>query len=466
MGDIFSQPLSEIAAALREGSVRAQDLAETAIANHERWGGPLNAYLLWTSSRARRAAEAADAVFGAGAAAGPLQGIPVSIKDLFAAEGLPTFAGSNRRLPPEWERDGPLVAALRRQLAVIMGKTHMVEFAFGGTGANSHWGAPRNPWDATEHRSPGGSSSGAGVSLAEGSALLAFGSDTAGSVRIPAAMTGQVGLKVTFGRWSAEGVVPLAPSYDTPGILTRSVADAAYSFAALDALTGDAERGLARLSAHPLTGLRIGVGDPQHWNSCAPGIAEAAKAALDELAKQGAVLRDITVPEAGEAYAVFLEGGVSGIELRGFLDHALPQWIGEIDPIIAPIMKLVEGLDARAYLARLWTLKAAARRTLRRFADVDVIATPTLAVTPPSMAEIAKDGWQANRNLVRNTVWVNYLGLCGVTLPVALDRAGMPVGLQFVAPPNQEERLLAAAWAAERALGTGAQRLGAPPMVR
>ena len=130
----------------------------------------------------------------AGVSVGPLQGVPVSIKDLFAAAGYPCFAGSSRRLPADpWERDGPLVATLRRQLGVIMGKTHMVEFAFGGTGQNSHHGAPYNPWDAAAHRSVGGSSSGAGVSLLEGSALLAFGSDTAGSVRIPACMTGNAG---------------------------------------------------------------------------------------------------------------------------------------------------------------------------------------------------------------------------------------------------------------------------------
>jgi aspartyl-tRNA(Asn)/glutamyl-tRNA(Gln) amidotransferase subunit A len=104
-----------------------------------------------------------------------------------------------------------------------MGKTHMVEFAFGGTGQNSHWGAPYNPWDPDAHRAPGGSSSGAGVSLLEGSALLAFGSDTAGSVRIPACMTGNVGLKVTLGRWSTEGVVPLSPTFDTPGLLARAL---------------------------------------------------------------------------------------------------------------------------------------------------------------------------------------------------------------------------------------------------
>jgi aspartyl-tRNA(Asn)/glutamyl-tRNA(Gln) amidotransferase subunit A len=110
----------------------------------------------------------------------------------------------------------------------------MVEFAFGGTGHNSHWGAPYNPWDVAAHRAPGGSSSGAGVSLLEGSALLAFGSDTAGSVRIPACMTGTVGLKVTLGRWPADGVVPLSPTFDTPGLLARSVCDVAYGFAALD----------------------------------------------------------------------------------------------------------------------------------------------------------------------------------------------------------------------------------------
>jgi aspartyl-tRNA(Asn)/glutamyl-tRNA(Gln) amidotransferase subunit A len=129
-----------------------------------------------------------------------LQGLPVSLKDLFAAAGYPCYAGSSRRLPADpWERDGPLVATVRRQLGVIMGKTHMVEFAFGGTGQNSHHGAPYNPWDAAAHRSVGGSSSGAGVSLLEGSALLALGSDTAGSVRIPASMTGNAGLKVQSG---------------------------------------------------------------------------------------------------------------------------------------------------------------------------------------------------------------------------------------------------------------------------
>ena len=186
MTDAFSLPIAEIAVLLGEGKLKARALAEEAIANHERLGGKLMAYSQWAPEHARQCADAADAAFAVGSRAGPLQGIPTSIKDLFAVSGFPTYAGSPKRLPRKFEIDGPVVAALRRQLATVMGKTHMVEFAFGGTGQNAHYGSPYNPWDATAHRSPGGSSSGAGVSLCEGSALLAFGSDTAASVRLPA----------------------------------------------------------------------------------------------------------------------------------------------------------------------------------------------------------------------------------------------------------------------------------------
>src|SRR6201998_106541 len=210
--DPLSLPVIDIARGLRNRRASARELVEAAIARHERFGERLHAYSFWAPEQARTVADAADAAFAAGVSVGPLQGLPVSIKDLFAAAGYPCFAGSSRRLPAEHgERDGPLVATLRRQLGVIMGKTHMVEFAFGGTGQNSHHGAPYNPWDAAAHRSVGGSSSGAGVSLLEGSALLAFGSDTAGSVRIPASMTGNAGVKVTIRGWATGGGV--APSF-------------------------------------------------------------------------------------------------------------------------------------------------------------------------------------------------------------------------------------------------------------
>jgi aspartyl-tRNA(Asn)/glutamyl-tRNA(Gln) amidotransferase subunit A len=468
MADLISRPLIEITRGLREKRLTAQELVEVAIAKHERFGERLHAYSSWTPDRARESAKAADAAFASGATVGPLQGVPISIKDLFAADGFPCFAGSSRRLPADpWEKDGPLVATLRRQLGVIMGKTHMVEFAFGGTGLNTHRGAPYNPWDASAHRSPGGSSSGAGISLLEGSALLALGSDTAGSVRIPACMTGNVGLKVTLGRWSTEGVVPLSRTFDTPGLLARSVLDAAYGFAALDPALGDAERFIAKSSTMTLDGIRIAVDDPFLWDACDAGIVEAARDAIDAVGREGAVLRKMTVPEAAGAYEVFLEGGVSAIELHSFLDQELPDWLAQLDPIMASAVRGAETLSAREYLARLGRLKVLARSAALWFDKIDIIASPTLCITPPLLSDLgdADSYLAANRRIVRNTVAVNYLGLCGITLPIGLDRERMPVGLQLVAPAWAEEKLLAIALAVERVLGDATERLGTPPLL-
>jgi aspartyl-tRNA(Asn)/glutamyl-tRNA(Gln) amidotransferase subunit A len=467
-GDPLSRPLIELARDLRERRASARELVEAAIAQHERFGERLHAYSFWAPEQARTVAEAADAAFAAGVSAGPLQGMPVSIKDLFAAAGYPCFAGSSRQLPTEpWERDGPLVATLRRQLGVIMGKTHMVEFAFGGTGRNSHHGAPHNPWDAAAHRSVGGSSSGAGVSLLEGSAVLAFGSDTAGSVRIPACMTGNAGLKVTIGRWPTDGVVPLSFTFDTPGLLARSVSDLAYGFAALDPGGIDPPALMAQASTRDLAGIRIGVGEPFLWHDCDPGIAETVQEAVDALVRSGAIARDFTLPEVEAAYGVFLEGGLSAIELRSFLDRELPEWLDQLDPVIAPAVRNAESLSAREYLARVASLASLARAASPRLEAVDVIASPTLCLTPPLMSDVADadSHLRVNRRIVRNTAWVNYLGLCAITMPVGRDRAGMPVGLQLTAPAHAEEKLLTIALMAERVLGTAADRLGTPPLL-
>jgi aspartyl-tRNA(Asn)/glutamyl-tRNA(Gln) amidotransferase subunit A len=467
MADALSLPIAEIAVLLGEGKLKARALAEEAIANHERFGAKLMAYSQWAPEHARKCADAADAAFTVGSRAGPLQGIPTSIKDLFAVAGFPTYAGSPKRLPPKFEIDGPLVASLRRQVATLMGKTHMVEFAFGGNGHNAHYGSPRNPWDAAAHRSPGGSSSGAGVSLCEGSALLAFGSDTAASVRLPAAMTGNAGLKFTKDRWSSEGIVPLSFTFDTPGILARSMADAAFSFAALDPQLGDSFAFLRGVPAG-VDGIRIGVADCWFWDGCENGIDEVVRAAIDRLARAGAVVKETQLPEAREAFAVFAEGGVSAIELRAFLDRELPDWLATIDPVNVPALKNAENLPAREYLARRLRLLAAASSANARFDDVDVIAAPTVLVTPNEMTEQTgpEQFWARNRNTVHNLVPANYLVLCAATLPVGLDRLGMPVGLQLIAKGGDDERLVAIACAAERVLGSPRQILGAPPMCK
>lgn len=452
--------LSEIGRAFDERRLSARDLAEAAIANHARSDTKLHAYSQWAPEIAREMARHADAVLAQGRRLGPLHGIPVAPKDLFAVSGMATYAGSPRRLSAKWEKDGPVIAALRRQNSVFVGKTHMVEFAFGGTGVNAHWPCPRNPWATAQERSPGGSSSGAGVALLEGSALIALGTDTAGSVRIPASATGTVGLKITAGRWSVDGIVPLSHTFDTPGLLARSAADAAIAFRTID------PGGVQPIAVAELAGLRIGIDDAM-WRDCAPGIAEAANAALDRLAQAGAKLISKPVPEFAAAFGVFCEGGVSAIELRHFLDRELPDWIATLDPINAPVIARAATIPEERYRDRLARLASLAGSVTATLAGVDVVASPTLTVTPPLLSTIhdTASHWDANRALTRNTVPANYLGLCGISLPIGFDALRMPVGLQFIARPRHEESLLAAALAAEHVLGTARDILGAPPLL-
>ena len=466
--DVSDRSLTALAGALRAGETTAEAIAREALARHEAVGERLDAYKTWDGERALDQARWADAALAQGRDLGPLLGVPVSLKDLYGVPGLPTFAGSPRRLPAEWERPGPAVAALLGQGAVITGKTHTVEFAFGGLGTNPHWGTPRNPWDARDHRVPGGSSAGAGVSLAEGSALVAFGTDTAGSVRIPASMTGQVGLKTTHGRWSLAGIVPLSPSLDTAGLLARSAADAAFAFAAVDPAIGPARADafLRRLADVEAADLRLGVCDDYFWEDCSPGIAEAVEAALDELAREGARRKPVALPELPEVNRIFRKGGLVAVELYVFLSSVLPDWLDTIDDNVKQRMAEADTLTASAYLDRVRILGDLAARVDERLAAVDVLVTPTVSVTPPTLAEIAEPGAYRDANMaaLRNTSVVNYLGLCAVTLPVGLDAAGMPVGLQLVARGGSDERLLAAALAIERVLGTGRERFGPPPI--
>ncbi len=464
MTGIDDQPLHAIAAALRRRELSVVDLVDGACERHESFGAELNAYKTWSDESAQRQARAADIVFEIGVDLGPLHGLPVSVKDLYGVEGYPTYAGTPRRLPAHWEREGPLVQTLRRQLAVITGKTHTVEFAFGGLGVNNHWGTPRNPWDAERHRVPGGSSSGAAVSLCEGSALLALGTDTAGSVRIPASMTGTVGLKTSAERWPLEGIVPLSSTLDTAGVLARSVADAAYAFAALDAETAETGRGTPR--ALDIVGLRVGIGDRCLWEECDPGVAEAVRTALDELAARGVRLHDQPMPEAGEAIQLLRVGSVVAAECDAFLSARLPEWRETLDPIVTSRIADGGNISAREYLQRLQQLELLADAVQERFEACDVIASPTVPITPPALDEVSEVQGYRPRNFaaLRNTCVANYLGLCAISMPVGLDRAGLPVGLQLLAPYGEEERLLAIALAFEAVLGAPRERLGTPPM--
>jgi len=457
----IDQPLADIAAAFRDGRLQATDLADDAIARHDRWDDRLKAYKRWDPDLIRKQASAAAQAFAVGADLGPLQGVPVSVKDIFGVDGYPTFAGSPRALPAVYEADGPLVDEVRNQLGVFSGKTHTVEFAYGGLGTNIHWGAPWNPWDADTHRIPGGSSAGAGVSLIEGSALMAFGTDTGGSVRIPASVTGTVGLKTSKDRWPTEGIVPLSTTYDTPGILTRTVADAAYGFWSLDPLCD------TRPEAADLRGVRIGITGDYFWNNVQDDIAECVQTAIAELEKAGATLVSVSLAEAQAAIDKLSMGAVVAAEGYAHLTKELPGWFDSLQPAVKTRMALgnqvsaIEYLTARRDLAR---LAASAQQSLE---TVDVLAVPTVPITPTPVADVNDDlETYKSRNLatLSNTTVINQMELCALTMPVGLDKAGMPVGLQLVARPWTEERLLSVGIAAENVLGTRAQRLGTPPL--
>ncbi len=468
MSDMLKESIGTIGQALRDGKTTSVALAKEAVANHDRRGGALDAYKSRDANQFRAEAQAADAVLAAGIDFGPLQGIPVSVKDLYGVAGYQTFAGTPAALSEKWEMEGPVVETFRRALAPIFGKTHTVEFAFGGLGTNAHWGTPRNPWDAKAHRVPGGSSAGAGVSLCEGSALLALGSDTAGSVRVPASFTGNVGVKTSFGRWSVDGIVPLSPSLDTAGVLARTVSDAILAFAAIDPLTD--LPGAALLAGFGDVGpadIHIGVCD-HFFEDCDPGVAEGIKAAIDELAKAGARVSSIDLPEAAEAEEIFLRGGLAAPEFAAFINGEMLDRKATLDPNVAARFDSMEAIPAVDYLIRRDRLQQLSASLEDRMADVDVVVGPTVPITPPVVDAVADlEGYRThNMGALRNTRTANMLALSAVTIPVALDKAGMPVGFQIMAPLDEDERALAVALAFEGVLGTGRQRLGTPPLCK
>ena len=461
-----SRSLAELAVDLRVGKTTARDLAEWAIANHDAHGGVLAAYKTWDPDRLRAEADVADGALAAGIDLGVLQGIPVSVKDLYGVRGYPTFAGSPRELPPEWRHEGLVIRALRGQLATVTGKTHTVQFAFGALGTNPHWGTPHNPWDAETHRAPGGSSAGAGVSLWEGSALIALGTDTAGSVRMPASMTGTVGVKTSQARWSIEGISPLSPTLDTPGTLTRTVADAALAFSVIDPETApDPKRFLDAVDSAAAGDFRIGVCEA-YFADCEPGIAEGVCAALAELEAAGARLVDVEIPNLDEIDTIFRTGGLSAYEFAGFISDVLPDFVADLDPMVGSRFDKMAAMTAADYLVRRRRLEVLTQLAHTALEDVHAVVGPTVPITPPRIEDVREPSpyMKANLMAARNTTTVNLLTMCAVTMPVALDAAGMPVGLHIVCPRHEDARAIAIARAFEKHLGTARERLGAPPL--
>ena len=474
------ESLRQIADRVRRGHTTALSVAEEAIRRHD--ASDLGAYIVFDADGARTQARAIDAAVARGEDPGPLAGLTVSVKDLYGVDGLPIRAGTRRELPAEWRREGFLVRAMRQLGAVIVGKTHTVELAFGGVGLNPNTGTPVNPWDAGEHRAPGGSSAGAGVSLWEGSALIALGSDTGGSVRIPASATGVVGHRHTTGRWPTSGVVPLSTTLDTVGLLTRTAADSRYVFGLIDVLAGNASEpdraaGASGATAAPagdpghqtttVAGLRIGLPRSGLWNRAAPDIAAAVRRALDELVAAGAHLFEVEAPELEEAGERYLAGELVQPERFESLERDLPGWTPILDPTVGKRLESARDVSAVDYVAVL-----RARRRLSKSIhatiearNIDLLATPTLPITPPPLSALSQlDVYRAvNRDMLSGTGPASMLDMCAVSLPAGLDEHGIPVGLQLIGPSGGDYLLLERACAVESVLGTAAERLGTPP---
>jgi aspartyl-tRNA(Asn)/glutamyl-tRNA(Gln) amidotransferase subunit A len=406
-------------------------------------------FLLLTEARARREAEASLKRYRAGRPLGPLDGVPVAWKDLVDLEGTVTTAGAEvlRHAPPA-KADAPIARHLAAAGMVSLGKVNLSEFAYSGLGLNPHYGTPLNPFDAVP-RAPGGSSSGSAVAVARGLAPCAIGSDTGGSVRIPAAFNGLVGLKTTEGRIDKSGVFPLSQTLDTIGPLARTVEDCILLDAALrGAVATDIRRA-------DLSGLRLVVPENIVFDHAEDGVVANFERALAALTAGGATVERRRIAIFDEALAVgATHGSLTAAEAYAFHRELMegPDAI-RVDPRITSRI----GGGKRMAAGDLLAIQAMRRRlTPALVAELDgaLLAFPTVPHAAPEIAPLEADVelyHQVNLRSLRNTMIGNILTTCGLALPTGLDGRGLPTSLLLSAPAGDESRLLAIGLAAEAA---------------
>jgi aspartyl-tRNA(Asn)/glutamyl-tRNA(Gln) amidotransferase subunit A len=424
-----------------------RDKLETILARLAGRAADERVFLRIYEEAARVAADAADARRRAGLTLGPLDGAIVSIKDLFDVAGETTLAGSIAlRDAPAADRDAIIVRRLRQAGAVIVGRTNMVEFAFSGLGLNPHYGTPGNAADPL--RIPGGSSSGAGVSVAEGTSEIAIGSDTGGSVRIPAALNGVVGFKPTAHRVPLDGAFPLSPSLDSVGPLARTVQDCAFADAVM---AGEEPR---ELNPYPLAGLRIGVPRGRLFAQTEPMVEQAFEASLTLLSRAGARIVDHGIEDLLEAMAdTTVAASIASIEASEVHADWLEERAAEIDPRVRWWIARSGSVPAPVYIRMLRRRRALVAAMDGRLSPLDMLALPTTAISAPLIAPLEADDKLYNKMdglILRNTMFGNQFDLTGISLPI--PRTERPVGLMLVARHGHDRRLLDMAAGVERAL--------------
>jgi aspartyl-tRNA(Asn)/glutamyl-tRNA(Gln) amidotransferase subunit A len=393
---------------------------------------------------ARVAADAADARSHAGIALGPLDGTIVSIKDLFDVAGEPTRAGSKilADAPPA-AADAPAIHRLRAAGCVIVAKTNMAEFAFTGIGLNPHYGTPGNPADRT--RIPGGSSSGAAVAVADGMCEIAIGSDTGGSVRLPAALCGVVGFKPSKRRVPTDGAFPLSYTMDSIGPLARSVADCAAADAAM---AGEDAVPLAPL---PLEGLRIGIAQGLPLRGLDETVAARVFEAVNELGRAGVQFSPEIFSQFDDMVRVNAKGSLVVAEAYAIHRERLATRGADFDPFVRSRVERGRDISAADYVTLMHTRAAMVRAMDARLADLDAIVLPTVAIVAPTIAECQNPEIALARNqmVLRNSAIANFFDLCAISLPLPRGD-GLPVGLMLAARNGQDRRLLRMAAAVEK----------------
>ena len=444
--------IEEFARRFRAREVTALEITNSCLQRIDQLQPSLNAFIRVMADEAKRDAETADREFASGRDRGPLHGVPIAVKDIIDVRGIPTTAASRVREGHIAAADAPVITRLRDAGAVIVGKTNLDEFAFGTTSENSAFGAIRHPLDTS--RSPGGSSGGSAVAVATGMALAALGSDTGGSIRIPAAACGIVGLKPTLGEISTDGVVPLAKTFDHVGPFTRTVGDAALLHHAMSALTGaDPPSGGADL---PRSAKDLRLGIPRGYLTDL--LDDDVRARFDEAAaalrSAGARLTDVSVPHASMTPAVYIH--IHSSEGATFHARTLDSEPERYTPVVRRRLEL-----GRYVLAQDYARAMEGRELLRREVDAalagcDALVLPTLPIpAPPVGAETMPIGGReepVRALMLRLTQLFNVTGHPAISIPCGVTADGLPVGLQLVGHRSQTNDLLSTALVIERLL--------------
>lgn len=445
--------LSQLSALELGRRLAAGDLDPVEVTEHllSRASAEPTAFIRLTADRARREAEASADRLRRGCPHGPLDGVPIAWKDLFDVAGTATTAGSATRtdLPPA-THDAAGVANLHRAGMICLGKTNLTEFAYSGLGLNPHFGTPHNPYGVDSPRIPGGSSSGSAVAVARGVVPCAVGTDTSGSVRIPAAFTGLAGYKSTETRHDRQGMLPLSPTLDSVGLLARQVADIVAVDAALRGRPPVAHDAVAPAE------LTIVVPTGDLVDDCADAVRDRFEQAMRAVAAAGTAVVRRPVPALDDARRLMAEHGtiVAAEAYTVHRDLLRGERARLLDRRVRNRLNSAADIRAHDYHALLWARPKLSRALADDLAD-GILAFPTVGHTAPELAPLEADDdlfVEVNSRTLRSTMLASYLGMPGVALPTGRDTLGLPTSLLLSLPPGADDRLLSSATTIEHIL--------------